>query len=158
MKHAYTSLATVLIIIVLTGCQSSLKNNLNNEASLTAHDELPENPLLLVPLTSSINPRDNTMSTLYGNKLAAAYAGTQASNFYPKGSVLYEVTWKQQPDSVWFGGNIPKEIFSVERIFFTDAGIPEYELYKGTPLRKSTDKNNVERVVFISSQRMAVTP
>ena len=99
------------------------------------------------------------MSTLYGNDLARIHARTEGNNLYSEGSVLYEVTWKERPDSVWFGAKIPKEIISVERIIFNKQDdAPGYELYTGQPLRKSVSQNVLQRINFISSQRMAVSP
>ncbi|MES2418760.1 MAG: hypothetical protein V4541_11275 [Bacteroidota bacterium] len=111
--------------------------------------ELPENPLLLHPLTSSINPNNNTMATLYGNDLA-----TDHVNDYPAGAVLYEITWSQKPDSLWFGGNVPGDVLSVEQIIFNDNGKPTYKLYKGN----IPANDEQERMKFIISQRPAVSP
>ncbi|WP_155845050.1 hypothetical protein [Chryseobacterium daeguense] len=63
------------------------------------------------------------MSTSYGNEIAFNYAQKNTGANYPSGTVLYEVTWKQKPDEVWLGGNIPKSIYSVERIVFNDSGV-----------------------------------
>lgn len=123
-------------------------------ASLT----LPENPLLESVIVSSIDPGNGKMATLYGNKVAWDYANGHSDTQYPQGAILYQVTWKQRPDPVWFGGNTPKEMASVERIVFTGNAQPEYALYEGTPLRKAATGYNTERVGFISSQRMAVSP
>ncbi|WP_449397826.1 hypothetical protein [Chryseobacterium wanjuense] len=132
---------------------------INIPASVQQNDELPENPLLMNAITSSIQPKEGTMSTLYGNEIAFNYAQENTDINYPPGTVLYEVTWKQRPDQVWFGGNIPKSIYSVERIVFNYSGV-NYEKYQGKPLRLVTgdigDKDS--RKNFIISQKMAVSP
>ena len=158
MKHLNPWFSIIAITLLFAACKPKPQIVLNDKASLSSSDQLPENPLLLNPLTTSINTRDSTMSTLYGNDMAFSHAKKQANNFYPKGSLLYEVTWKQRPDSVWFGANIPREIFSVERISFNEQGAPVYEFYHGNPLKKSDSQNDLERIAFISSQRMAVSP
>ncbi|WP_433811865.1 hypothetical protein [Flavobacterium johnsoniae] len=145
------------LIITLYGCNTN-KDNVNEKASVSILDELPENPLLLSPITFSINPNKASMSTLYGNKTAFEHAKTKADNAYPKGSVLYEVTWRQKADSLWYGANIPDKIISVEKVQFIENTDPKYELYAGHPLKKvySNDKN--KRLLLILSQRMAETP
>lgn len=146
------------ISIFFTCCQSSPQIKLNDDASVFKEDSLPENPLLFIPITSAINLKDSTMSTLYGNEMAAIHAQKVGISSYPAGSLLYEVTWKQKVDSVWFGAKIPKEIISVERLSFQLPHLPEYQLYEGRPLRKSNSVDELPRIEFISSQKMAVSP
>ena len=158
MKRLLEWLFVLSIITFFASCGHPSQSVLNDHASVHASDSLPENPLLLNPLTSTINVNDSTMSTLYGNDLARMHARTEGNNLYSEGSVLYEVTWKERPDSVWFGANIPKEIISVERIVFNKQEAPGYKIYTGHPLRKSISQNELQRIKFISSQRMAVSP
>lgn len=152
-------LSIVSIVIVLTACNGHTKTSrLNEKASIMETNLLPENPLLEHPLTSSINVKDSTMSTLYGNKIAWDYANLKNDGNYPSGAILYEVTWKQKPDSVWFGANIPKVVKSVERISYPANGAPQYNLYEGQPLRESTSEKDTARLAIIASQRIAVSP
>ena len=144
--------------LFLGSCTSPGKNNLNDKASVHASDELPENPLKFIPLTFSINPGEATMSALYGNKTAMLHAKNIGNSAYPQGSLLYEVTWKQKPDSLWYGANIPDEITRVERIVFSNDSVPEYEQYSGQPLRKVKAAASSERVAVIISQQMAGNP
>lgn len=148
----------IALIILLTGCNGNNKDNLNEKASVSALDVLPENPLLLSSITFSINPNKTAMSTLYGNKIAFQHAKTKADSSYPHGSVLYEVTWKQKADSLWFGANIPDQIISVEKLQFSGTGAPEYELYTGHPLKKVSCNNENQRLALILSKRIAETP
>ncbi|WP_431241448.1 hypothetical protein ACQ9BO_15290 [Flavobacterium sp. P21] len=126
----------IALIIILSACKGNNKDNLNEKASVSALDALPENPLLLSPITFSIDPNQNVMSTLYGNKIAFQNAKEKADGTYPKGAVLYEVTWKQKADSLWYGANIPDQIVSVEKVQFTGNAVAKYELYAGHPLKK----------------------
>ncbi|MEZ0131717.1 hypothetical protein AB9T88_18825, partial [Flavobacterium sp. LBUM151] len=103
----------IALIILLYGCNENNKDNINEKASVSALDALPENPLLLSPITFSINPNKAVMSTLYGNKAAFQHAKTRANSSYPNQAVLYEVTWKQKADSLWYGATIPDQIISV---------------------------------------------
>ncbi|MGS2762857.1 hypothetical protein [Sinomicrobium sp. M5D2P9] len=153
-----SKLIFLLSITWLTGC-SFPPSNINTDASVSTEDRLPENPLAEKAITSSINPAKGTMSTLYGNQTAYVYAGANRDKQYRKGSILFEVTWKQKADSLWFGANIPREILSVERVLFPEKGKPVYELYIGNPLRKKAEPvQSEERLAFILSENMAPSP
>ncbi|WP_042721672.1 hypothetical protein [Flavobacterium sp. B17] len=145
--------------LLIISCEQNHKNTLNFTASVKENDELKENPLLMKPITTSIQPKDSTMSTLYGNDIAFEYALHHSNSNYPEDAILYEVTWKQKPDDVWFGGNIPKEIYSVEKISFTDSQAA-YEKYEGKPLRLTSGNSSTDglRKETILNQRMAVSP
>ncbi len=155
MKNMILFFALAIII----SCEQKSKEFLNIEASVQQNDELKENPLLMNPITSSIQPKDSTMSTLYGNEIAFDYAKQHSDSNYPKNAVLYEVTWKQKPDELWFGGNIPKEIYAVEKITF-DNDNSVYERFEGNPLKKIQIKEAEEKLRkdFIIHQKMAVSP
>ena len=156
MKNIIILLFCFFLII---SCEKKPESTLNTQASLQQNDELKENPLLMKPITSSIQPKDSTMSTLYGNDIAFDYAKSHPDAYYPENTVLYEVTWKQKPDEVWFGGNIPKDIYSVEKVSFTNSG-SLYEKYEGKPLRLIAANNSEDalRKAVIINQRMAVSP
>ena len=62
-------------------------------------------PLTGKIITSFVNTRDGTMSTLYGNDIAVKSA--RAGQVYPVGAVVSLVTWSQRDDPHWFGGRIP---------------------------------------------------
>jgi hypothetical protein len=145
-------------IVILLGCNRNHGDNINEKASVSVLDELPENPLLLSPITFSINPREATMATLYGNAVALRHAITKANKFYPNGAILYEVTWNQKADSLWYGANIPNQIVQVECLTFTKDSLPKYELYAGHPLKKVPSGNVNKRIAFVISQHMANTP
>lgn len=146
-------------LAIIVSCEQKSKEFLNIGASVQQNDELKENPLLMNPITSSIQPKDSTMSTLYGNEIAFDYSKNYSDSKYPKDAILYEVTWKQKPDELWFGGNIPKEIYSVEKITFNDEN-STYEKFIGKPLKKIQIKEAEEKLRedFIVNQKMAVSP
>lgn len=154
------SLYLIFALILIVSCQQKSKNVLNVEASIQQSDELKENPLLMSPITSSIQPKQKTMSTLYGNDVAFNYAKTNFNSNYPQNSTLYEVTWMQKPDELWFGANIPKEVISVEKITFLDKSVIAYEMFQGKTLKKvkmDDLKENLRRESILS-QKMAVSP
>jgi hypothetical protein len=150
----------VLGFLFVVSCHSQERENLNRSASVLESDELLKNPLLMIPITSSVQPKESTMSTLYGNQTAAAYAKVNSDSRYPADSELYEVTWKQKPDELWFGANVPKEIFSVEKISIYDGYSQKYEIYRGESLKKKSipKDEEISRISFILSQKMAVSP
>ncbi len=99
------------------------------------------------------------MSTLYGNDVATGYARRSAEFVYPAGSVLSVVTWGQQEDARWFGGNIPARPKSVEIV--TVGGAYSYRRYEGSPLRQVAQEDGAapgERAAYLLSQRAAVMP
>lgn len=157
MRHAVYVFCLVLAFLS-SACRSKKALGLNEEASLHNSGALPENPLLLNVITSSIHPKDSTMAVLYGNDPGYNYAAANANGNYPAGTVLYEVTWQLQPDEQWFGANIPKVIKTIERIEFSSESLPRYTLFQGDPPRKYDPLNKVERVAFILGQRMAASP
>lgn len=144
----------------MISCKENSRELINVNASLQQNAELKENPLLMHPIVSSVQPKDSTMSTLYGNDTAFNYVKKNFNSDYPQNAVLYEVVWKQKPDALWFGGNIPKEIKSVEKITFGDKGTAVYEIFQGKPLKrvKPFANTKISRKDFIISQKMAVSP
>ncbi|OQP64505.1 hypothetical protein [Niastella populi] len=157
MRH--TVYVFCLALVFLSGaCHSKKTLGLNEEASLQNPGALPENPLLLNAITSSIYPKDSTIAVLYGNDLAYNYAAANADGHYPAGAVLYEVAWQLQTDEQWFGANIPKIIKTIERIEFSADNPPRYTLFHGDAHQEYAPLNKVERVAFILGQKMAVSP
>jgi hypothetical protein len=83
---------------------------------------------------------------------------------YPAGAVLSVVTWGQQEDPRWFGGNIPAKVKMVEFVTVTKPGSFSFDRYEGTPLKRVTAKNFDEldavakRMVYLTAQRAAVMP
>jgi hypothetical protein len=130
---------------------------LNDEAALVG--ELPSNPLKGRVITSWVNKHEATMSTMFGNDVAVQYARTNAEMQYPAGSVLSVVTWSQQEDPRWFGGNIPQKPRAVEFVRVTGPGAYSYQRYEGSPLKKVEDGAAPnDRAAYVLSQRAAVMP
>jgi hypothetical protein len=136
---------------------SRVVTRLNDEAALVG--ELPSNPLRGKVITSWVNKKDATMSTMFGNDVAVQYARTNAEKMYPAGSALSVVTWSQQEDPRWFGGSIPRKTTAVEFVSVTGPGAYSYERYEGSPLKKVADGVAPnDRAVYVLSQRAAVLP
>lgn len=144
--------------ILLSSCHTKKTIHLNTKASLHQGDQLPENPLSLHPFTTIIYPKDSLMSTLYGNDVAFDYALKNSNGKYPAGSILYEVTWQEQPDTQWFGAKIPKKIIVVERIQFLTKDLQHYSKYEDTPLKSVLESGHTSRADWILTQRPAIIP
>jgi hypothetical protein len=147
----------------LAGCSEQVNprvaTKLNQDAALVG--DLPLNPLQGRVITSWIDRRDATMSTMYGNDVAVQYARTNTSKMYPAGSVLSVVTWAQQEDPRWFGAKIPEKTRSVEFVTVKGPGAYSYQRYEGSPLKKvaSVDGNDPQdRAAYLLSQRASVMP
>ncbi len=152
-----------LALLPLAGCTSKPTTlPVNQQAALTG--TLPYNPLQWKVITSWLNRRDSTMSTLYGNDIAVHYARTNADHNYPAGAVLSLVTWAQRDDPHWFGAKIPANVKSVEFVTIsgsTDQPPYAYENYQGSPLNKIdlSDTSAINaRIERLLSQRAAVMP
>jgi hypothetical protein len=127
--------------------------------------DLPSNPMQDRVITSWIDRRDSTMSTLYGNDIAVQYSRTSQQQDYPSGSKLSLVTWNQQEDPRWFGAKIPAKVKSVEYVAIKTGPDQHtsysYESYAGTPLKKTGSQQGptpTPRAAYLLSQRAAVMP
>jgi hypothetical protein len=160
--------ATLVVLLGLCGCQGvnpRVTTRLNQQAALAG--DLPLNPVQGKVITSWIDksdPQHPTMSTLYGNDVAVQFARTNAGHDYPAGTVLSLVTWNQQEDERWFGGNIPASPKSVEIVTVTASAAKtafSYQRYEGAPLRKAASETGPtpgDRSNYLLSQRAAVMP
>jgi hypothetical protein len=162
MKPAMKALfyAVSFALLPLVGCTSKPPVSVINEAA-TLTGQLPHNPFAWKVITSSINRRNATMSTLYGNDLAVAYARGNSGHDYPAGSVLALVTWAQREDPHWFGARIPSVPQSVEFVTIpsTAGAGPAYQRYQGSPLARVTASDgDATRVEYLTTQRAAVMP
>jgi len=162
MKPAIKALffAAAFSLFPLVGCTSKPAASVINEQA-TLKGQLPYNPLAWKAITSSINQRNATMSTLYGNDLAIVYARGNSGHDYPAGSVLALVTWAQREDPHWFGARIPSAPQSVEFVTIpsTAGAGPVYERYQGSPLTRVTASDGGStRVEYLTTQRAAVMP
>ncbi len=165
MRAAMNSSRVLLLVALgLGGCASEnprVVTRLNDGAALVGN--LPFNPLTHKVITSWIDKQSSTMSTLYGNDVAFGYARANAGRDYPAGSLLSVITWSQQEDPRWFGGNIPAKVKSVE---FVTVGVGAdqrpsyvYQKYEDAPLRKTPEAPAAnQRVEFLVAQRAAVMP
>ncbi|SEK79674.1 hypothetical protein [Parapedobacter koreensis] len=152
------SISGFIALLLVYGCHSKNELGLNEKASINSLGDLPENPLLLNAITSSVYPKDSTLAVLYGNDIAYHHGKVSNDGNYPIGAVLYEVTWQLQEDEQWFGANIPKVIKSIERIEISKDNMPQYTLFEGFELNNSKHPDETTRIKWITNLRMAVSP
>ena len=163
MMPRVNHLLSAALLMVLTGCPDNanprLATTLNYDAALTG--ELAEkNPMQDKVITSWINTKDQTMSTLFGNDTAVKFARANASSSYPEGSVLSLVTWSQVEDPRWFGANIPEKPRSVEVVRVTENSYI-YQLYMGSPLKQIANEKSAspgDRATELLSEHAAEMP
>ena len=154
-----------VVLLLVADCTVSRSEGgamLKNRAAISG--ELPVNPLQWRVITCGTDPRESTMSTLFGNDAAVRYTRRHSEGNYPQGSMLALVTWRQQDDDRWFGARLPAETQSVEMLTVgvSETGQPlySYEEYGGSPLKKlrAVDTRAKSRVAYLLSQRAAVMP
>jgi hypothetical protein len=153
------------LLLMLIGCSepnARVKTRLNRDAEVSG--ELPYNPLQWEVIASTLDHNDHTLATVLGNDQAIAYARKNTAHEYPAGSVLSVITWFQEEDPRWFGGNIPGNVRSIEFLEVQSGQDREaylYTLYGGSPLRKvvsTEEKSPTGRAAYILGQRAAVMP
>jgi hypothetical protein len=134
-------------------------------------DSSASKPLEGKVITTIVDKKNKTLSTLYGNDIAVQAARRGHTGIYPPGSVLSFVTWTQQADPHYFGANIPGAVRSVEKISFgkeirkaspqKDEWASCYEIYEGTPLKRQAERNagnSKNRMAWILALRASVMP
>jgi hypothetical protein len=158
---------------VFSGCSAPshvapLAATINESASLSAATAsvLPTNPLRWRIITSAADPKNSTMSTLYGNDIAIQHARANSKHDYPSGSQIALVTWTSRDDPRYFGAKIPGCLKSVEFVLVkavsgTGATQFVYEKFEGSPLTMTPTEEGptaTPRIAYLLSQRAAVLP
>jgi len=151
----------VFFCLLICSCSNNdnFSNNINTKASFP--DSIKFSPAGLKVITSFINRKSGTMSTLYGNPLALKSAAG-LNKMLAGGEAFTLVTWKQQPDEHWFGASIPGDLESVEILKTNSNGaavVINYQRYEGKALapNSNTSMKN-ERIKFILDQHPSVMP
>lgn len=160
MKITYILFAAFVLIISACNNRKPAEELLNKKAAIPASFNFSKAGLKVI--TSSINKKAQTMSTLYGNALALKTAISGSTN-HPAGENLTLVTWKQQDDDRWFGAKIPGDLLSVEVIKTISSNTGDvstkYQRFTGKELTNDTDTTHQqERITYILSQKTSVMP
>jgi hypothetical protein len=131
---------------------------LYDQAVTALPDPVASRPLTGKVITSFVNTREGTMSTLYGNDIAVKSA--RAGQAYPAGAIVSLVTWSQRDDPHWFGGRIAKALHSIEMLSYDSAVAPAYVYYEGEErVKKATLPLDMQaRVKYIMAQKASVMP
>ncbi|WP_158991177.1 hypothetical protein [Mucilaginibacter sp. L196] len=157
MKPLNYSILFILSLFV-AACSNPPGNPLNQEASFPPSFDLTKMGLKVI--TSSINKKQATMNTLYGN--AAALKDATDSTQHQPGETFALVTWKQKADGHWFGANIPGDLQSVTMLKTSGqsgAITLNCQKYTGKNLTMSADTvGNSAITKFILSERASVMP
>lgn len=156
MKTSFTAGIFPFIILLMLGCKPTNADRINKEASITGIKQLPENPLEMTPLGVSLQPEKQTMSTLYGNSVAAKRLEDTAD--YAPGSILYLVTWKGKADPDWFGAKIPDRVIAIERVSIDQSGQKNYTFFKGPMQASDFEMKKDERQNIILAIPVATSP
>ncbi len=143
--------------LLLSACQQRVPADriINHQASVPAPFGLDN----MGVITSSINKRQHTMSTLYGNAVSVSRARSGAA--IQSGEELVLVTWKQKADENWFGANVPDRVQCVEQV--TTGKTPDetsYQRYGGSPLSLSREDATAKssRINVIFGMQASVMP
>lgn len=158
-----TGLIITILCLTLSGCsnkRTDVSKLINEKASF--HGALPLDPFQWRVITTFVNTKESTMSTLYGNDIAVRHARNDPQHPYPESSQLSLVTWYQREDEHWFGAKIPGEMKSIEFIT-VNASVPtySYQVYEGSSLvRKSAEEagQTDSRIEYVLGQRALVMP
>lgn len=70
MKKISQIVSPILMLVLCTNCTKITADVINEKASITANAELPENPLVMTPISFSINPMISQVSTLFCNEIS----------------------------------------------------------------------------------------
>jgi hypothetical protein len=152
---------SAFLCLFICSCNNNdhVPDNINAKASLPYSVKLGTAGLKAI--TSFIDRKAGTMSTLYGNEPALRKA-TSLNQSMVRDALFTLVTWKQQPDEHWFGAGIPGDLQSVEILKTAPGGdsvVINYQRYQGKTLVLDTDTlHQSERMKFILSQRPSVMP
>ncbi|SEB14807.1 cytochrome P460 family protein [Pedobacter hartonius] len=159
MKAIYILFPVLVLLAAACREQPDEKQLINKEASLP--EDFNFSKLGLKVLSSSVNEKQNTMSTIYGNDLAlnTAKAGTPVQ----AGEVLAMITWKQKKDEHWFGAKIPGNLQTVEMIRTSPdaqkSAKVDYQRYEGKKLTLKQDTTgNDKNIRYIFEQHPSVMP
>ncbi|HSC36868.1 MAG TPA: cytochrome P460 family protein [Chitinophagaceae bacterium] len=164
--------ASFIIILafaaVAAGCSGKTgdKSTLYNQAaSFSVPAGLPAGFLEWKVICTMIDRKHQTMSTLYGNDTAIAYARSNRQGHYPKEAILALVNWRQQEDGRWFGARIAGNVESVELVTFNGPApspvLPRYKMFRGKPLqwqRGGDAQAEAARAAYIVQQEAAIIP
>lgn len=109
-------------------------------------------------ITTSVNEKAGTMSTLYGNESALNYSIRGTGN-YAAGELFKLVTFEQQAHGFWYGSKINGALKQVETVKIMEEGIPVYHIeYYGSDEATQVRPDQNARIKFILNHKASVFP
>jgi hypothetical protein len=160
-------LAAVLVWGGFVGCTKQNPRTItkiDHDAAIPSG--LPWQPQNGRVITLWVDPKDETMSTLYGNDEAVDAARSSGDRpAYTAGAMIALVTWKPREDERWFGANIPATVKSVEFVTVKSGTMNKseyvYQRFEGGFLRQTLSADVLTpggRTTYLLSQRAATMP
>ncbi|MCS4300745.1 hypothetical protein [Chryseobacterium sp. BIGb0232] len=144
---------TILILLVsfisLTSCNKK-NDETNNDLIRVVFD-----PGHLQFISTSLNPKNKTMSALYGNEKALESLSKE-SNTPDAGSLMKLVTWRYHDNPQYIGGTITGELVSIETVQTATTGNISYGIQNTSA--KSIPFNKEERIHYFMSYRPVSRP
>lgn len=143
----------ILILLVsfisLTSCHK--KNDENNTGLM----RVVFDPGPLKFISTSLNPKNETMSALYGNDKALKSLSNESNAPYA-GSLMKLVTWRYHDNPQYTGGTITGELVSIETVHTDMRGNISYGIQNTVANR--TPFNKEERIHYFMSYRPVSRP
>ncbi|CAN5484327.1 hypothetical protein BH10BAC4_BH10BAC4_11500 [soil metagenome] len=159
MKNMSSILRVLHCLLICSCSNTNTADNMNTKASFPDSYTFQSSEMKVI--TTIINRKLGTMSTLYGNSLALQKSRDSDAKMVA-GELYKLVTWKQQPDTHWFGANIPGDLQSIEAIQTTSAEdivTINYQLYEGQNITLHSDTvNRSNRISFILKLKPSILP
>ncbi|WP_343686244.1 hypothetical protein [Chryseobacterium gleum] len=149
----------IMYVFVLSCGSKQEYESVNEKASLP--EKFDFNAMNLKVVTSSINHKNQTMMTLYGNNQAREELKGKPEKGESKERILALITWSQKEDPYWYGAKIPDRLLSVEviksRYPLSDNFDIQYEKYEGPALKKVSASGS-ERIPAILTMKPSIMP
>ncbi|WP_336963100.1 hypothetical protein [Chryseobacterium contaminans] len=144
---------TILILLVsfisLTSCTK--RNNESDNGLM----RIVFDPGNLKFISTSLNPKNKTMSALYGNEKALESLSKE-SNTPDTGALMKLVTWRYHDNPQYIGGTITGELVSIETIQADNTGNISYGIQNSNA--KKIPFNKEERIHYFMSYRPVSRP
>ncbi|MGH1517729.1 hypothetical protein [Chryseobacterium sp. JK1] len=142
------------VMILLAGLISLISCNKENNHQDQELVRVVFDPGNLKFISTSLHPKKQTMSALYGNEKAVESLSKETGK--PKeGTLMKLVTWRYHDNPQYFGGKITGELVSVETIQTDDKGNTSYKIEDDA---KNTIPDKEERIQYFMSYHPVSRP
>ncbi|MFZ4929247.1 hypothetical protein [Chryseobacterium sp. Mn2064] len=132
----------------LTSCNQE-KNHQDQELVRAVFD-----PGNLKFISTSLNPKKETMSALYGNEKAVESLSKETGK-PEEGTLMKLVTWRYHDNPQYFGGKITGELVSIETVQTDSKGNTTYNIEDDV---KNTVPDKEERIQYFMSYHPVSRP